>query len=69
MMYAPCVRGTPFLDGSPFIGHPVSFTCVLLEFSRGLFFLFGLPLPGTRHPFFRPVRSSRYCRTRSPVKR
>ena len=48
---------TVFLGGSPFNGHPVSFSCVLLGLSRGLFFLFGMPLPGTRHPFFRPVRS------------
>ena len=45
----------PFLDGCSLNGHPVS--CVFLEFSRGIFFLFGMLLPGTRHPFFRPARS------------
>ena len=48
---------TAFLDGCSFNGHPVSFSCVLLHVSRGIFFLFGMLLPGTRHPFFRPVRS------------
>ena len=55
---------THFLDGCSFNGHPVHFSCVLLGFSRGyvprvygVFSLFGMLLPGTRHPFFRPVRS------------